>query len=197
MTWTSRFGLKLCVATVRRAGATRARWPGRWAEIAAHSSASTQKQQEWSAGALLALAYPERIAKNRGGAAGGFVLVNGRGAQVDRSSPLAREPYLAVAELTGSAAASRILSAAPMTLGEIEAHFADRIVARQRNLLRCGDGELAHAPAAAARRHRTRRTADAGCCQRRSSARLGRRRGAARDRALAVDESRFRNGATA
>ena len=49
---------------------------------------------------------------------------------MDRASPLAREPYLAVAELTGSAAASRILLAAPIALGEIEAHFADRIVAR-------------------------------------------------------------------
>ena len=32
---------------------------------------------------LLALAYPDRIAKNRGGAAGAFLLANGRGAQVD------------------------------------------------------------------------------------------------------------------
>ena len=44
------------------------------------------------------------------------------------ASPLAREPYLAVAELTGSAASGRILLAAPITLAEIEARFADRIV---------------------------------------------------------------------
>jgi ATP-dependent helicase HrpB len=85
---------------------------------------------ELSAGALLALAYPERIAKNRGNATGAFVLANGRGAQVDPASPLAREPYLAVAELTGSAAAGRILLAAPITPDEIEARFADRIVTR-------------------------------------------------------------------
>ena len=42
-------------------------------------------------GAILALAYPERIAKNRG-AGGAFLLVNGRGANVDAASPLAREP---------------------------------------------------------------------------------------------------------
>jgi ATP-dependent helicase HrpB len=81
-------------------------------------------------GALLALAYPERIAKNRGGGTGAFLLVNGRGANVDRASPLAREPFLAVAELTGSAAQGRILSAAPIALAEIEARFADRITAR-------------------------------------------------------------------
>ena len=37
------------------------------------------------AGSLLALAYPERIAKNRGGGAGAFLLANGRGAQIDAS----------------------------------------------------------------------------------------------------------------
>ncbi len=84
-----------------------------------------------SAGALLALAYPERIAKNRGGAAGAFVLANGRGAQIDPASALAREPYLAVAELAGSAAAGRILLAAPIAAGEIEARFADSIETRE------------------------------------------------------------------
>jgi ATP-dependent RNA helicase HrpB len=82
-------------------------------------------------GALLALAYPDRIAKNRGGGSGAFLLANGRGGQVDPASPLAREPFLAVAELTGAAAASRILLAAPIALVEIEARFADRIEERE------------------------------------------------------------------
>jgi ATP-dependent helicase HrpB len=105
----------------------------RWADIALpHANKpSPQSRGEVSAGALLALAYPERIAKNRSGTAGAFILANGRGAQIDPASALAREPYLAVAELAGSAAASRILLAAPMTLAEIEARFADRIVTRE------------------------------------------------------------------
>jgi ATP-dependent helicase HrpB len=86
---------------------------------------------ELSVGALLALAYPERIAKNRGGGAGAFLLANGRGAQVDPASPLARTPFLAVAELAGSATAGRILLAAPITLAEIEARFAERIDTRE------------------------------------------------------------------
>ncbi len=86
--------------------------------------------EELSVGALIALAYPERIAKNRGGGSGVFLLMNGRGAVVDRASPLAREPFLAVAELTGSAAQGRILSAATIALAEIETRFADRIEAR-------------------------------------------------------------------
>ena len=107
----------------------------RWAEIAESSALplaqSAPLNGEASIGAWLALAYPERVAKNRGGAAGAFVLANGRGAQIDPASPLAREPYLAVAELAGSAAAGRILLAAPIGLAEIEARFADRIVTRE------------------------------------------------------------------
>jgi len=103
----------------------------RWAEIAtANPNAVPQPAEQSSIGALLALAYPERVAKNRGGAGGTFLLVNGRGANVDPASPLAREPFLAIAELTGSAAQGRILSAAPITLAEIEARFADRIETR-------------------------------------------------------------------
>jgi ATP-dependent helicase HrpB len=80
-----------------------------------------------SAGSLLALAYPDRIARSRGGGSGAFLLANGRGGVVDPASPLAREPFLAVAELTGAAAASRIVLAAPITLAEIEARFASDI----------------------------------------------------------------------
>ena len=95
----------------------------RWAETAGGKAAAS----EHSPGSLLALAYPDRIAKNRGAGGGSFLLANGRGGNVDPASPLAREPYLAVAELTGAAAASRIVLAAAITLGEIEAQFAGQI----------------------------------------------------------------------
>ena len=65
------------------------------------------------------------IARNRGNAS--FVLANGRGAAIDRTSALSRAPFIAVAELTGTAAQGRILLAAPITQAEIEAHFADQI----------------------------------------------------------------------
>jgi len=83
--------------------------------------------EEISPGAILALAYPERIAKNREAAAGAFLLANGRGANIDAASPLAREPFLAVAELIGSAAQSRITLATAIALADIETRFADRI----------------------------------------------------------------------
>ena len=113
----------------------------RWAEIAT-TGPSPKEKTELSVGALIALAYPERMAKNRGGGTGGFLLANGRGATIDAASPLAREPFLAVAELSGSAAAGRILSAAPITLAEIEARFADRIEAREEITFDPASGSL-------------------------------------------------------
>ena len=82
------------------------------------------------AGAVLALAFPDRIARARG-KDGDFVLANGRGGSVDAASPLARETFLAVAEIGGVAARARILSAAPISLAEIEEGFADRIETRE------------------------------------------------------------------
>ena len=109
----------------------------RWAEIAKGNSSPVARQcrkqargrEELTVGALLTLAYPDRVAKNRG-AGGAFLLANGRGANVDAASALARAPFLAVAEITGTAAQGRIVLAAPLTLAEIEAQFADRIESR-------------------------------------------------------------------
>ncbi|AWN52216.1 ATP-dependent helicase HrpB [Methylobacterium sp. 17Sr1-1] len=82
-------------------------------------------------GTLLALAYPDRIARARG-RPGEYVLANGRGAALDPAAGLAREPFLAVAEIVGKASAARILAAAPIALPAIEALFPDRIEARTR-----------------------------------------------------------------
>src|SRR5262249_47290668 len=65
-------------------------------------------------------------AKNRG-AGGAFLLANGRGAHLDPALALSREPYLAVAEVAGTAAQGRVLLAAAIKLDEIEAQFGDRI----------------------------------------------------------------------
>jgi ATP-dependent helicase HrpB len=99
----------------------------RWADTADGS----KENGKHSPGSLLALAYPDRIAKGRGGGSGAFLLANGRGGAVDPASPLAGEPFLVVAELTGVAAASRILLAAPIALSEIEARFAGQIEDRE------------------------------------------------------------------
>jgi ATP-dependent helicase HrpB len=113
----------------------------RWAQIASSSIQKQRDAQSFSPGLLLALAYPDRIARNRG-AGGSFVLANGRGANVDQASALAREPYLAVGEIAGTAAQGRVLLAAPLTLAEIEANFGERIEARDEIAFDASTGSL-------------------------------------------------------
>lgn len=79
-----------------------------------------------SAGALLLLAYPDRVAKARG-EYGRFVLANGRGAMLDPAEPLAREGFLVVADLQGRAQNARIASAATITEEEVRQHLSERL----------------------------------------------------------------------
>lgn len=88
----------------------------RWAKLAASGPVTTEPP---STGALLLTAFPDRLARGRGD--GAFNLANGRMAALDAADPLAREPYLVVADLTGSASKARITLAAPITRAEIDA----------------------------------------------------------------------------
>lgn len=83
-----------------------------------------------SVGALVALAFPDRLAARRSDRPS-YVLSNGAGAALRESDPLAAEPYLAIAEL-GPANASQsadaaIRLAAPITLDEINVLYRSQI----------------------------------------------------------------------
>jgi ATP-dependent helicase HrpB len=97
----------------------------RWASQVAATEGAPSSDDAPSTGAMLAFAFPDRVARNRGN--GTFVLANGRGAAVDQTSALARAPTIAVAELTGTAASGRILLAAPIAQSELELRFAGQI----------------------------------------------------------------------
>jgi ATP-dependent helicase HrpB len=112
----------------------------RWAQMTRADGPQGEGRAS-SAGAILALAYPDRIAKSRGGE-GSFLLVNGRGARLDAGSPLARAPFLAVAEIAGTAAQGRIVLAAALELAEIEAGQAQRIEIRQEMIFDAGTASL-------------------------------------------------------
>lgn len=79
-----------------------------------------------SPGAVLALAFPDRIAKARG-KPGEFLLANGRAAAVEPHDPLSRAPFLAVGEIVGRPASTRILLAAALTAEELEAVAGEAI----------------------------------------------------------------------
>lgn len=112
----------------RRAGDMRALARG-WAKIADDDVESRRApaSDPQSTAALLATAYPDRIAMARG-APGQYLLANGRAAMLDAADPLALSPLLVVAEVSGVAARARILLAASTNEAEVRAIAADRIV---------------------------------------------------------------------
>ena len=105
------------------------RWAAQVKAASKGKTAPAQGEAAPSVGVMVALAFPDRIARNRGG--GSFVLANGRGASIEASAGLSRAAFVAVAELTGTAASGRILLAAPISLADIEQHFADLIETRE------------------------------------------------------------------
>ena len=79
-----------------------------------------------SEGSLLALAYPDRVAKNRGN--GTFRMVSGRGAFLDDSDPLAKSPYLVCCELDDRAGDAKVFLGCPIGEDEVEDLFGDRVI---------------------------------------------------------------------
>lgn len=78
-------------------------------------------------GVLLAHAYPDRIARRRDGDGGRYLLSNGRGATLPQGDPLAREPWLVVADLDAGEREARIYLAAPISREQIERHLGAQI----------------------------------------------------------------------
>lgn len=108
----------------------------RWTSLAGKAG----KGEPLEDGLLLAFAYPERVAKARG-ASGEFQLVSGRGAYVEPTDALAREKWLAIAELGGGDRRDRILLAAPVEEGELVAAFGSQLEIEER-LEESGGGRL-------------------------------------------------------
>jgi ATP-dependent helicase HrpB len=139
----------------RRAGDMRKLAAG-WARMASAGSPPPKpgegaRRAELSLARLLALAFPDRIGKARG-APGQFLLANGRGANLDATHPLARSPFMVAAELSGTAAATRVLLAAAADEADILAAADKRI--RERD-------EIEFDPGAGALRARCVRRLDA------------------------------------
>ncbi|MBP9897459.1 MAG: ATP-dependent helicase HrpB, partial [Gemmatimonadales bacterium] len=80
----------------------------------------------WSDGVLLALAYPERVARQRGGP-GRFLLRNGRGATLPVTDPLAHEAWLAVAVIEDVGREGQIRLAAALDLEELLLHASEQV----------------------------------------------------------------------
>ena len=84
------------------------------------------------AGALLALAYPDRIGQRREGSDGRYLLANGRGAAFEGSVSLAREEFIVAVQLDDREREARIDLAAPLQRALLEQLFAAHIVTEAR-----------------------------------------------------------------
>jgi ATP-dependent helicase HrpB len=85
-----------------------------------------------TAGALLGLAYPDRIAKARTrDADGSFLLRNGRGAVLSHPQALSSAEFIVAAELDGDTRAARIFLGASLTRAELEEYYQDQFEVRR------------------------------------------------------------------
>jgi ATP-dependent helicase HrpB len=95
--------------------------------LAAESGPGKTPPSDDDIGRLLALAYPDRIARRRPGDAPRYQLSNGRGATLRDHDPLGRYSWLATAELDGKAREATIYLAAPVDPALLEQDLAGHI----------------------------------------------------------------------
>jgi ATP-dependent helicase HrpB len=82
------------------------------------------------AGAVLALAYPDRVGVRRS-QPGQFQLRTGSGAWVAKDDPLAHEPFIVAADLDGNRTSARIRLGAGLDAAELEASLAHEVERRE------------------------------------------------------------------
>ena len=83
-----------------------------------------------AAAQLLALAYPDRVARRRGPVGAPWLMANGRAVTPMDGESLASAPWIVVADAAGSAAGARLLSGAAIEAASVERLFAGQIESR-------------------------------------------------------------------
>ncbi|MHB1351425.1 MAG: ATP-dependent helicase HrpB [Desulfobulbaceae bacterium] len=83
---------------------------------------------ECSVGTLLAVAFPDRLARRRSASGCSYKLASGRGACLAPHDPLSASPFLVIADLDAGRQDGRVFLAAPLTRGEVFAAFGDALI---------------------------------------------------------------------
>ena len=107
---------------------------------------NTKPTNHFTAGQLLATAYPDRVAKQEGPESLRYRLSNGRKASLPQHDSLAREPWLSIAQLDAGLQEGRIFLAAPLDPQDLQDRFENKpkltwdtregqLIARQETLL--------------------------------------------------------------
>ena len=108
-------------------------WPGSFAACCALPAAPAAELDEQHAlAALLAFAYPDRVARQRREGGGGYRLANGRAAQFGEPDPLMKESWLVIAELGSHQGQreERIYRAVALDPALFESALAEQVAAR-------------------------------------------------------------------
>ncbi|MBI2406782.1 MAG: ATP-dependent helicase HrpB [Gemmatimonadetes bacterium] len=87
------------------------------------ASPGTEERKDDAVGLLVALAYPDRLARQRADAPGRYLLRNGRGATFAVPRSLGAEAWLAIADVDGDPRESRIWMAAAISAADVMQHF--------------------------------------------------------------------------
>ena len=111
-------------------------------ELARRAGISTGRVDVDEAGAVLALAYPDRIAQARDATSGRFRLRSGSGAWLPKTDPLARESLIVVADLDGDRREARIRMAARADGETVAAAFGAAIEESTATTWDRGRGDL-------------------------------------------------------
>ncbi|MBA4071964.1 MAG: ATP-dependent helicase HrpB [Gemmatimonas sp.] len=89
----------------------------------APGDATGDATRDAAVGLLVALAYPDRLARQRPGEPGRYLLRNGRGATFAAPQPLGAAEWLAIADVDGDPRESRIWMAAAIDAADVMTHF--------------------------------------------------------------------------
>lgn len=121
-------GLEVNRAAVDRVRRTARLWRRRLVSEQSRTRSAENNGYDWSSsiGLLVALAYPDRIARRQSG--GRYRLVNGRGARFKAADPLAAEPFLVIADLDGGDQWSEINLAVPIDQKDIVSQYQNRLI---------------------------------------------------------------------
>ena len=117
-------GCRVDAGAVRRVQESASRWRS---TLRASAPAPAGTSSTPGLGLLLALAYPDRIAQRRAGQRTRYLMRNGQGAVLGDPAAFGDAPYLVIAETDGRLPESRIYTAAPVELAEIETQFGDQM----------------------------------------------------------------------
>ena len=119
-------GLEVNRAAIDRVRRTARLWRRRLVSEESREAENNGYDCSSSIGLLVALAYPDRIARRQ--SEGRYRLVNGRGARFKAADPLALEPFLVIVDLDGGDQWSKINLAVPIAQKDIVSQYQNRLI---------------------------------------------------------------------